>query len=278
MRDRNRLISDSEKYILNTFPQFLYYQNLFYRKIGEKMQGIYQIRNTANGKIYIGSSVDIERRWMEHEIRLNKNSHPNPHLQSSWNKYGEENFVFEVIEDVLRNEYLLVREQWFLDNIIRWGIDYNIARKTSDVMRGRTHSDESKRKMSESRSGENHRMFGKHHSDETKRKISESLSGENNPMFGKSHSDETKRKMSESLSGENNPMFGKSHSDESKRKISEYRSGEKGSNSRLTENDVLEIREMYATGEYLQSELAEMFDCARRNISSIVNRETWKHI
>ena len=159
---------------------------------------------------------------------------------------------------------MLVREQWFLDNIIRWGIDYNIARKTSDVMRGRTHSDESKRKMSESRSGENHRMFGKHHSDETKRKISES-------QIGKTHSDETKRKISES-------QIGKTHSEETKRKISESQSGEGCYNSKLTEKDVLEIREMYASEEYTQAELAEMFDCAQANISSIVNRISWKHI
>ena len=71
------------------------------------------------------------------------------------------------------------------------------------------HSDESRRKMSEARTG-------KTHSEETKKKMSDAKTGENHPMFGKpginlgkTPSDETRRKMSEAHSGENNHMFGK---------------------------------------------------------------------
>ena len=75
------------------------------------------------------------------------------------------------------------------------------------------------------RKGENNSMYGKHHSEETKRKIGESRIGK---TFGP-HSEETKRKMSESgkgkhnTVGEKNPMYGKHHSEETKRKMSEAR-------------------------------------------------------
>ena len=62
------------------------------------MKGIYKIINIINNKIYIGQSVDIKRRWNDHKSELRRNSHHNIYLQQSWNKYGEENFKFEVIE------------------------------------------------------------------------------------------------------------------------------------------------------------------------------------
>lgn len=64
---------------------------------------------------------------------------------------------------------------------------------------------ETRRKMSESRSGEKNCNFGKHFSEEHKRKISEArkgkYNGEKNYMFGKHHTDETRRKMSEAAKG-----------------------------------------------------------------------------
>ncbi len=96
-----------------------------------------------------------------------------------------------------------------------------ILRNLTDGGEGAVNpSKETREKMSESRSGENHPMFGKSPSKETREKLSKSKSGENNPMFGKSHSKETREKLSKSKSGENNPMFGKSHSEETRKKLS----------------------------------------------------------
>jgi len=61
-----------------------------------KKSGIYKIINKVNGKYYIGSSNDIKGRWSEHKNDLKANRHDNDYLQKSWNKYGEENFEFEV--------------------------------------------------------------------------------------------------------------------------------------------------------------------------------------
>lgn len=62
------------------------------------MCGIYKITNTITGKSYVGQSIHIEQRWNEHLRDLRNNKHDNAHLQSSYNKYGEEAFGFVVIK------------------------------------------------------------------------------------------------------------------------------------------------------------------------------------
>lgn len=62
------------------------------------MIGIYIITNTINNKVYIGRSKDIDSRFSSHKCNLRNNNHINEHLQRAWNKYGEENFKFEILE------------------------------------------------------------------------------------------------------------------------------------------------------------------------------------
>ena len=64
------------------------------------ISGIYQIKNLINNKIYIGSTINLKQRFNDHKKLLRHNKHPNNHLQSSWIKHGESNFVFELIEQV----------------------------------------------------------------------------------------------------------------------------------------------------------------------------------
>ena len=61
--------------------------------------GIYKIENLINGSIYIGQSIDMEKRWSTHISILNQNNHYNAHLQNAWNKYGSENFKFSIVEE-----------------------------------------------------------------------------------------------------------------------------------------------------------------------------------
>jgi len=77
--------------------------------------GIYKIRNLVNGKIYVGSAVDFDKRKREHFNLLKNNKHVNKHLQSSWNLNGEDSFLFEIIEEVHDKENLIEREQCYID-------------------------------------------------------------------------------------------------------------------------------------------------------------------
>ncbi len=85
--------------------------------------GIYKITNLINNKFYIGSGKCIRKRFYAHKTELKHNKHTNSHLQRSWNKYGEENFKFEVLVTCPK-EYRVKLEQWFLDNMKP---EYNIC-------------------------------------------------------------------------------------------------------------------------------------------------------
>ena len=66
--------------------------------------GIYKITNKVNGKCYIGQSQDIATRFREHRYLLRQNKYGNNKIQNAWNKYGEENFTFEIIEECVIDE------------------------------------------------------------------------------------------------------------------------------------------------------------------------------
>lgn len=80
------------------------------------MIGIYKISCTINNKFYIGSSKEIEKRWNRHINDLKLNKHYNIIFQRIFNKYGIDNFIFEVIEYCDIND-LLIREQYYLDTL-----------------------------------------------------------------------------------------------------------------------------------------------------------------
>jgi predicted GIY-YIG superfamily endonuclease len=88
--------------------------------------GIYKIENLINGKIYIGQSIDIEKRWSVHKAELNRNYHCNNHLQNAWNKYGEENFEFVIIEEC-DNSQLNEREIYWIDKYGSYINGYNLT-------------------------------------------------------------------------------------------------------------------------------------------------------
>jgi group I intron endonuclease len=69
------------------------------------VSGIYQIRNSVNGKIYVGSAKNIYARWTAHKAQLRENRHHSILLQRAWNKYGAFAFSFEVIEFLDSDRY-----------------------------------------------------------------------------------------------------------------------------------------------------------------------------
>ena len=64
------------------------------------------------GKIYVGSAIDIRERWAHHAHSLRRGDHHNRHLQNAWDKYGEINFEFSVLEFVNESDLLCVEQKW----------------------------------------------------------------------------------------------------------------------------------------------------------------------
>lgn len=118
--------------------------------------GIYCIENMINGKKYIGYASNITNRWKQHKSELRGNYHDNRYLLNAWNKYGEENFKFWVIEEYPKEEEKLkLMEIYFIayyNTFFQEGEGYNLSRG-GEACFGHRHSEESKKKMSEAMSG-----------------------------------------------------------------------------------------------------------------------------
>ena len=195
---------------------------------GSPMIGIYRIRNLVNGKCYYGSSKNIEKRWKTHKNQLRKKTHINSILRNAWEKYGEDNFIFELVEECDK-EMLIELEQHYLN----LKPEYNIGLKSSggDNLTNNPNRNNIIKKMSESLKIRYESM------DEEKRKIVYSKPMEKNPNWrggttyvycecgkkiGYGHTYCNKcRPRSEN----NNPFFGKQHTDETKKKLSEDKKG-----------------------------------------------------
>jgi group I intron endonuclease len=136
----------------------------------EMKSGIYKITNKVNGKFYIGSSYDIEERWVVHKQYLHGNYHVNPKLQHAWNKYGEDNFVFEILEEVeAKQDLLFERENYYLSTLKPYERDVglNICPKAEggDNITHNPNRDKFIEKMKVVNAGEGNGMFGKKHSE-----------------------------------------------------------------------------------------------------------------
>ena len=221
------------------------------------ISGIYKITNTDNGKIYIGSSKDVEKRWWIHQNKLKNNKHCNLYLQRSYNKHGKSTFKFEILEECSKKT-LLEREQYYLDTMRPFRKNgYNLCEHTDGGDNISNHPNKraiyekiSKTKKAkyaamtpeereaylETMRGKNHPNYGRKYDDKRKKLQSKNVkkSWENaeerkeelrqlqKSRTGWKHSEETKRKMSKDRTG-------RKHTEETKKKMSKDRTGRKHS-------------------------------------------------
>jgi group I intron endonuclease len=87
----------------------------------KRQAGVFQIRNTRNGKVLLGSSADLHGPFNKHRFMLTYGSHKNERLQADWKAYGAEAFAFEILELVkesddpnfcLEDELTLLEQIW----------------------------------------------------------------------------------------------------------------------------------------------------------------------
>jgi group I intron endonuclease len=192
------------------------------------MIGIYRIKNLKNKKCYYGSSKNIEKRWRTHLNNLKNGKHHNDHLQRSWDKYGDNNFVFELVEEC--DETLLLElEQKYLD----LHPEFNIGIKSSggDNLTKNPNKEDIVRRMTQSV----RKRYELMSEDERKEKHSQPMDKNPNWKGGTSFKYcECGVKISPTnnscincrdKSGNKNPFFGKQHTEETKKRLSEKRKG-----------------------------------------------------
>ncbi len=86
-----------------------------------KPSGVFQIKNISNGKVLLGSSLNLEGSLNKHRFMLKVCGHTNKELQKDWNEFGPDQFAFEILEEVkiidspnfnLKDELTLLEEIW----------------------------------------------------------------------------------------------------------------------------------------------------------------------
>jgi group I intron endonuclease len=168
-------------------------------------RGIYKIINVVNNKFYVGSAVDLKRRKARHFSELRNGRHNNRHLQAAWVKYGEQAFVFVVVEDLAADADLMAAENVWLKEHVGKDYCYNIGVDATAPMLGfggnksptwgYKHSGESLKKIGvaskarvqseEEKQKRRATMRGKPQPASVRAKISATLSGEGNYWYGK---------------------------------------------------------------------------------------------
>lgn len=164
--------------------------------------GVYKITNLITNQLYIGSAAGktgFKRRFETHKYQLRRNISPCVILQNSWNKYGEENFKFEILEKCTP-EYCIKREQYFIDTLN----PYLNVLKTAGNRLGSKHTKESRRKISE-------KMKGKPANNKGVSPSKEAIEKQRAKMIGRKASEKTKEKIRLSKIGANNPQAKKTY-------------------------------------------------------------------
>lgn len=131
--------------------------------------------------------------------------------------------------------------------------------------KGFKHSEETKEKIRQ-------KLKGKKMSEETKNKMSISRIG--HPFWGKKDyimSDKAKENIRQGINE-------KRYTEEYAQKLSDTKKGTKNHQSKLTEKQVIEIRNLHKTGQWSHQAIADRYNVKRPTISDIINKRTWKHI
>jgi group I intron endonuclease len=184
---------------------------------------IYGIINRTNGKLYVGSAINVRLRVRQHFLRLRANAHISKHLQSAYNLYGEGAFGVVVLEMVDDPFQLIPREQYYIDLFHPLGENgYNTSPTAGSTLgiKRPPFSDEWRQKLSDAFKGEKNYFYGKTHSDEAKQLISQKTKDRmadptKNYFYGKR------------FMGEQNYMFGRTHTPEARAKIGAVNKGKK---------------------------------------------------
>lgn len=185
--------------------------------IKKNIGGVYCIRNLIDGKVYIGSSVSMRRRLCHHSQDLKNKRHSNFYLQASYDKYGDENFEFIILELVEDQTKLTLREQFYI-NFYRSSDRSQGFNLVCNAFRIK-HSEETKKRISLKNKG---RKRSKEHCEKMKTYMPR---GENHCRWGVKWTDEERKQISLRQRGEKAPNYGRKFGPETRAKQSAFRKG-----------------------------------------------------
>ncbi len=155
---------------------------------------IYKVTNKVNGKIYIGQTVQSLSKRIESHINKALSNEDDFYFHRAIRKYGKNSFIWEIIIQCNSRGELNRIEIKMIKEYDTFGNGYNLN-CGGEGNAGFKHTEEAKRKISESKQGEKNPNYGKY--------------GKDHPNFGKTHTKESKKKISESSEGKNNGMYGR---------------------------------------------------------------------
>ena len=164
---------------------------------------IYKATNRINGKMYVGQTIKLLNIRMSEHICHALLKKDNMYFHKAIRKYGKKNFIWEVVAECNLLKELNKAEIEMVKKYNTFANGYNLTEGGEGKL-GSNHTEETKRKISESNKGKNHHRYGK-----------------DNPSFGKTRSEETKKKISEAHKG-------KKHTEETKKKMSIAKKGKRG--------------------------------------------------
>lgn len=145
--------------------------------------GVYKITNLINNKVYVGSTLSsFKERFRQHRKYLRGNYHHSSKLQNAWNKYGGDNFTFDVIE-ITDNLTTRIRESYWIEYFNSFKNGYNATLSVNGGVIGTKLTPEHRQKISQANIGNSHRL-NILHNQKTKESISKSVIN-----FNKSNSD-----------------------------------------------------------------------------------------
>ncbi len=258
--------------------------------------GVYTITCTTNGRKYVGSSVDIAKRFARHFWSLENGTHGNTHLSRAWDKHGAAAFSFEVVELVSDPSALIAREQHWIDKLNTATRGFNICPQAGTTA-GVKLNPSTVRKRAES-------QRGKPRSEETRRRIADALRGRTLPSDqlekmrdakrGGTLTDEHKAKIGKALTGVKRGPLSAEH----RQKLSDAHRGQKlreetklklsaalkgkyvGDNNafaKLTEKEVAVIKRRLINGEGVRA-ISRDYHVSHCTISQIKLGRNWKHV
>lgn len=253
---------------------------------------LYLILNQLNNKLYVGLTNNLKRRWREHRKNSNKITKHSYAIHLAMAKYGIDNFLFKTVDESETLEQANEKEMQWIKILKEAG--YQLYNETDGGDGTRGHStkwtDERKKEMSIRNSGSGNPMFGKQ------------FFGSDNPNFGKEmkpHVKDTllqsRTKLSPSQVVEILKLYATGNYSQTKlskqfnisltqihRVVNGKRSGT-NDNKPITKHNliaeqVIELRKLYETGNYKQSELAKKYNISLTQVGRIIRREKWKDI